>query len=107
MRGEKVLKTAGWVVLGVAGATAIGALLGLAVMALWNWLMPGIFGLPEITYLQAVGLFVLAHLLLKGHTGHSHTGHGHEHVSRFKWRIRKGLRAHDNDADGDEAEPVR
>jgi hypothetical protein len=29
--------------------------------------MPDIFGLPPITYWQAVGLFVLSHLLFKGH----------------------------------------
>ena len=39
--------------------------LGLAVMLLWNWLMPEIFGLPAISFVQAVGLTVLCHLLFK------------------------------------------
>lgn len=31
----------------------------LPVWLLWNWLMPVIFSLPKITYLQAVGLMIL------------------------------------------------
>jgi hypothetical protein len=30
---------------------------------LWNWLMPDIFGLPQISWLQALGLCLLAKLL--------------------------------------------
>ena len=36
-------------------------------MLLWNWLMPGIFALPEITFWQAVGLLV-------GYNGARNTG---------------------------------
>lgn len=32
---------------------------------LWNWLMPIIFGLPEITFLQSCGLYLLSCLLIK------------------------------------------
>lgn len=32
---------------------------------LWNWLMPTIFGLKTITYLQAVGITWLAQILFK------------------------------------------
>jgi hypothetical protein len=35
-------------------------------MLLWNWLMPDIFGLKEISYWQAWGLFLLSTLLFKG-----------------------------------------
>ena len=38
-------------------------LLGLPLMLLWNWLMPIIFGLPEISFWQAVGLNLLASIL--------------------------------------------
>lgn len=31
---------------------------------LWNWLMPVVFGLPEITIWQALGLLVLFSLLI-------------------------------------------
>ncbi len=37
-------------------------LVGFVVMWLWNWLMPEIFGLPTLTYWQAVGLLLLAKL---------------------------------------------
>ena len=33
------------------------------VMILWNWLMPDIFGLKEITWIQALGLNFLTGLL--------------------------------------------
>ena len=39
-------------------------LLGLPLMLLWNWLMPIIFGLPTITFWQAVGLNVLSSILI-------------------------------------------
>lgn len=39
-------------------------ILGLPTMWLWNWLMPEIFGLKEINFLQAVGLMMLAWFIL-------------------------------------------
>ena len=47
--------------IGVLGIVAL--LLGLPLMWLWNWLMPNIFGLIEITFWQAVGLNFLAGIL--------------------------------------------
>jgi hypothetical protein len=38
-------------------------LLGLPLMLLWNWLIPVIFGLSEISFWQAVGLNLLASIL--------------------------------------------
>lgn len=59
---------------------AMVGLLGSLVMWLWNWLMPMIFGLPVLTFWQAVGLLVLCRLLV-GNIGfgghHHHHGHGH------------------------------
>ncbi len=49
------------------------ALLVWGVNALWNGLMPDIFGLPAITYWQALGLMVLSWILfggLRGRSGH-------------------------------------
>ena len=40
-------------------------LIGGPLMVLWNWLMPSIFNLPEITFWQACGLQLLATLLFK------------------------------------------
>jgi hypothetical protein len=40
----------------------------LPVMWLWDWLMPTIFGLKEITVFQAWGLSALCGLLFKSNT---------------------------------------
>lgn len=40
-------------------------LTGIPVYFLWNWLMPDIFGLTEITLLQAIGLSLLCSCLFK------------------------------------------
>lgn len=55
----------------------VGALvLGLAVMLLWNWLMPALFaGVNSVNYLQAIALLLLARILAGGYRG----GHGHCH----------------------------
>lgn len=45
---------------------AVSLILGLPVMWLWNWLMPAIFGIKTITWIQAVGLSFLCSLLFKG-----------------------------------------
>ena len=37
--------------------------MGLAISALWNALIPAIFGLPAISYWQALGLFLLSRVL--------------------------------------------
>jgi len=36
---------------------------GLVVMVLWNWLVPVLLHLPEISFFQAVGLFMLVSFL--------------------------------------------
>ena len=33
------------------------------IMLLWNWLMPGLFGLATIGYLKAFGLYVMSRIL--------------------------------------------
>ena len=40
-------------------------LLGYPVMLLWNWLMPEIFGLSEITFWQAIGINILCTVLFR------------------------------------------
>jgi hypothetical protein len=45
------------------------ALFGFVVMALWNWLMPALFGLKAIGYWQALGLVVLCRILFGGCRG--------------------------------------
>ena len=43
----------------------VSLLMGLPTMWLWNWLMPDIFNITEITFLQAVGLNLLSDILFK------------------------------------------
>ena len=35
----------------------------LVIMLLWNWLVPGIFGLATIGYLKAFGLFMISRII--------------------------------------------
>jgi len=103
MTGERIVKIAGWVAVGLVAATGIGLVLGLVVQALWNWLMPDLFGLPEITYWQAVGLFVLCHLLFKGHGDHGNGSHHTHHTHTIRERVQRAVRgqggSHDPDAE--------
>ena len=65
---------AGWILLGITAAVGFAFLLGYIIMLLWNWLMPEIFGLIEITYWQAVGIIILAKILFGGF-GHHKSNH--------------------------------
>jgi uncharacterized membrane protein YdbT with pleckstrin-like domain len=40
----------------------------LILMLLWNWLMPGIFGLATIGYLKAFGLYAISRILFGNNT---------------------------------------
>ena len=40
-------------------------LISLPVMWLWNWLMPMLFGLPTLTWVQALGLNLLCGFLFR------------------------------------------
>ena len=51
-----------------------GWLFGEIVMQLWNWLMPALFGLKLITFWQAIGLLILARILVGGLGGGSGSG---------------------------------
>jgi hypothetical protein len=69
------------------GLVMIGALCAI-VMFLWNLLIPSIFGLTAINFWQALGLFILARLLLGGMGGRFMLGrgmHSHHNPVREKW----------------------
>lgn len=40
-------------------------IIGTVVMWLWNFLMPTIFGLPELTWLQSLGMYALAQMFFQ------------------------------------------
>lgn len=70
------------VVLGIAAAAVFALVFGFLVMYLWNWLMPLILRLPEITYWQAFGIVILAKLLFGafGGNGRRHDRHGFDRI---------------------------
>jgi len=81
-------------ILMIIGFTALGIgalfLFGLVIMKLWNSLMPEIFGLKELSYWQAWGLFLLSTILFKG----MGSGGGHGRTERKRKKI---LRSHLSD----------
>ena len=58
-------------------------LAGVAVMVLWNALVPAIFGGVQITWIQALGLLILARILT---SGRGRVGFGA--YGRGRWRER-------------------
>ena len=78
-RRKNPFTIAAWIVGGVTMAVFFAFVFGYFVMLLWNWLMPDIFELPVITYWQAVGIIILARLLIGG-MGHNK----HEKHKKFK-----------------------
>lgn len=53
----------------VVASFLAAAIMSLPVMLLWDWLMPTIFGLSEITWFQAWGLMFLCGILFKSTSG--------------------------------------
>ena len=58
----KIIK---YTVLAIAGIL----LLGYVVFLLWNWLMPDLFHLGSITFLQSLGILLLSKILFGGFKG--------------------------------------
>ncbi|MFQ5720181.1 MAG: hypothetical protein ACE5IK_11600 [Acidobacteriota bacterium] len=50
-------------ILGLLLFIAIG---GTLVLLLWNWLLPSLFGWPQITFWQALGVLALCRILFGG-----------------------------------------
>ena len=87
---------------GILLAVAMAFLFGYFVMLLWNWLMPVLFGLKIITYWQAWGLVLLAHILFKFnpmHHGHHHRG---RHFDKEEFKVRMKERFHGKCCEDDE-----
>jgi len=69
-QGLKGLRIVGMTIAGVAFAVVFALVFGLLVKVLWNWLMPMLFSLPQITYWRAFGIVILAKLLFGGFGPH-------------------------------------
>ncbi|HUK13659.1 MAG TPA: hypothetical protein VLW17_10210 [Thermoanaerobaculaceae bacterium] len=65
MGGNRVVRVVKFVVIGVLAV----AVFGLLITLLWNWLTPSLFGWHTIGFWQALGLFLLARLLVGGFRG--------------------------------------
>lgn len=61
--------------------------LGYAVMALWNALIPDLFGGPVVSFWQAVGLLVLSHILLRGWGRMSYGTRSYNWRKRFEEKL--------------------
>ena len=66
-------------------APLLVAALSVAVMLLWNALIPSLFAGPVLTFWQAAGLLVLCRLLFGGFRPHHH---GHHHWRHRAWHDR-------------------
>jgi hypothetical protein len=64
--------------LGIVLFTFIG---GEVVKLLWNWLLPPLFGWPQVTFWQALGLLALCRILFGGF------GHGGRSRSNIRRRV--------------------
>jgi hypothetical protein len=62
-RLKKLIFIAPLAILGILLFMFIG---GEIVLHLWNWLLPPLFGWPQITFWQALGLLVLCRILFGG-----------------------------------------
>lgn len=69
-RMPKWAKIVGAIIVGLVTAVLLGFIFGIVVQYLWNWLMPELFGLAKITYWQAFGIVILAHLIFGSFGGH-------------------------------------
>jgi hypothetical protein len=86
---RKLLFIAPLAVLGILLFVFLG---GGVVQQLWNWLLPPIFGLREISFWQALGLLALCRILFGGFGGHRFTHSKHmtpEERERLRQRLRE------------------
>ena len=92
--------SAGRVVMIVALCIVVLALVGGLTMFLWNALVPVLFKGPTVTYIQAIGLLILSHILLRGGWSRRGCGGGHfrrrwqEKMDRLTPEEKERLRAH-------------
>jgi len=69
MGSERRARTRRAVALAVQATTAFIVFIaigGVAVLELWNWLLPPLFGVPQISFLQALGILALSRILFGG-----------------------------------------
>ena len=60
---------------------------GEVVQLLWNWLLPPLFGWPQITFWQALGLLALCRILFGGFGRHGHRSGSAFRRAPIEWPI--------------------
>ena len=66
---------------------------GVIVRLLWNWLLPDLFGLRQITFWQALGLLALSRILFGGFGHHRSGSSGGTRRQREWWQKHRPQRA--------------
>jgi len=69
VKNERSVKTKRAVAAAVQAVTAFIVFIaigGVAVLELWNWLLPPLFGVPQIGLPQALGILALSRILFGG-----------------------------------------
>ncbi len=81
MKGRRIWRGIRFLLLVVVAVAVFGA----AVMLLWNWLMPALFGWSSIGFPQALGLLILGRILFGRFGGHwgGHMGWRHRMMERW------------------------
>ena len=83
----------GWILLRILLGLVFVAVMTFVLMLLWNALLPAIFGLKSISYLQALGLLILSKIIFSG------VGRSHKHYHKPPWVKKANINA-GNAADG-------
>jgi hypothetical protein len=102
MAHNRAVRFVKFLVIGIVFISIFVIGFGQAVLHLWNWLMPAVFGLHQITYWQAVGLLGLCWILFGGQRGWMRPHMGRGRNMRGRWekmtpaereKFRAGMRA--------------
>ena len=78
---RRIAKFIAMAIAGIIAITIFVFLGGTLVQLLWNWLLPALFGFPELSFWQALGMLALCRILFGG-WGRSGGGGG-------RWRGRR------------------
>lgn len=65
------MKTTKYVIAVSAAVISLVLLVALVLMMLWNWLMPDLFGIPEVSFIQSLGIMILSSILFRSHVSGS------------------------------------
>jgi len=76
--------------LAILGILVFAFIGGEVVRLLWNWLLPPLFGWPQVTFWQALGILALCRILFGGH-GFSRS-HSRRRTTEERERFRQVVR---------------